>query len=350
MELRNQYPEMNLGVSGPTGSGKTVFASKYAFECNSLGYINRYFTNKLSDAVKLSKIFNPDAIIFTLSQSDFARLPSFLINPFIPPKGCTLESWMRTLANLYGSVSRFMDGGIRFMRNIFLNYIEHLSKDSRETFTLLELYRFYLTQEPDSRSGEKEKWLRGVDVLKDHIHFIGMDAAQNMVDGYSMEDLAHQNIVFVLPDNPTPIHTFLCALPYIYLIELRDKNPSISRHKILFLYEEAHNLFPKQFDRSEHPILSECARKGRFVNCCLAFTSHTTSLDPLLLNNLYCQVFKPMSNPDDIHYVSKTCNFTKKQFEDYLYMDRSYGIVKLLGHPAYKVKFDNFQLPDVDYE
>ena len=342
--IRNEQPECNMAVFGSTGSGKTNEASKYAHECSHQGIKVWYFTNKLSDALRLPL---KDALLFCISHEENNTLPQCLIHSYSPPPHYSLFVWFDILSQAIGSVNNFMTGGKTRQKIHFYRFLE---KQKGGEFTHHDIFEYFQRNAPEPRSGEMDMHYRRLVALEGYSALIGEKAAQSLISGYSIEELSEHHGIVLLPDYPSAAHLFFCALFYIYLIEARDKSPSLTRSPLLFVYEEAHRLLAPQAEYGDHAILSECSRKGRFVEVFLCITSHTTQLDRLFLNNLFYQIFKTFTSPEDYWYAERAGFLTKDQCTEFRTFDYRHGLVKLAGHPAYKCEFDHFPLPEIDKE
>ncbi len=208
---------------------------------------------------------------------------------------------MDNVTNVIGSVSRFKTGGLRKLREKGNSILDALG----ENFTFEEFLNEYKKNRPPVGTGDYEKYSLGVSVLEDYKASIGADAAEKMVHGYSVEELSGHNCVFVLPDRRNPTELIKCVYPYLYLIEKRDTDFSASRHPVVFFYEEGDDIFCIMEDKSEHPVNSILAKKGRFVSVSTCVTTQTLDLDPLFMSNVYCFVFKPLSNPKHVQAMQQ---------------------------------------------
>ncbi|RJP31608.1 MAG: ATP-binding protein [Candidatus Omnitrophota bacterium] len=254
------------------------------------------------------------------------------------------------MTNLICSVYRFFEGEKRFFRITFDRFLETLEKDKKELFTIHELYEFVCRQKPPSQFGEKEKHLRCMSVFEDLVNFVGKLVSQELLTGYSLDEIieSENSCIFLYPDIPDPVYRIFWGYFNLYLIELRDKNvdKKINANNVVFGYEEIHHLAPKM-PPGEYSVFADCARKGREYGVSLAFTSHTTVLDDLLLSNLYCQVFKQMTNPIDLRYVRELLKLSKDQEIDLTRLNNTQGIVFMAGHRPYKCVFPYIDLQEI---
>ena len=235
----------HMFVTGVPGCGKTTFAQDVLYQLHGSGIPFLVIEPAKNEYRALIDII-PDLQIFTPGKAEVSLFP---INPFIPPKNVTIQTYKSNLISAF-EVAFDMEGPLRslFMETIDSCYLEYGWRDSStverggEPFGLVEFVKEFMAN---------MKMKAYAPEVKNNIQTAGVVRLMNLINAnYSIFDVTNAIPVDDLLNNPTIIE--------LNAIENDTQKALITSLLLssIFAYAKS-NISPEMYSSLNHVILLE---------------------------------------------------------------------------------------------
>jgi Helicase HerA, central domain len=274
---------------------------------------------------------------------------TFKFNPLLPPPGIDSIYWSQIVSDVF--FDAFFPTGASASKSAFLEFLNglyiHFNQRNRNNiypcmFDLKESMQDCLATQRNTGSADRLRTC----LSRINPMLLVLEEMLDCQEGYSIEDLLHQNIVLELDGLTQELQTFLVNILFFWIFTYRLNNAQRGRLRHVLVFDEAKMVFSREKATGAAPISRLVSTAREMGQALLAADQMPSTLGHAIMANVYTLITLSLPARKDLREMAYAMGLNTEQSSYLNNLPVGRGIVKMADRYTrpFLVKFPRFDI------
>jgi hypothetical protein len=328
----------NVLVSGRAGAGKTnllmIFLANLLLQ--KMPFLVLDFKRDYRHLIRRSQ----SILVFNWK--------TFKFNPLLPPPGIDSIYWSQIVSDVFfdaffpTSASASKSAFLEFLNGLYIHFNQRNGKSIPCMFDLKESMQDCLAKQRSTGSADRLRTC----LSRINPMLLVLEDMLDCQEGYSIENLLHQNIVLELDGLTQELQTFLVNILFFWIFTYRLNNAQRGRLRHVLVFDEAKMVFSREKATGAAPISRLVSTAREMGQAILAADQMPSTLGHAIMANVYTLITLSLPARKDLREMAYAMGLNTEQSTYLNNLPVGRGIVKMADRYTrpFLVKFPKFDI------